>query len=122
MAGASIAGNTSGSDKQDEDVDEWDDGFVRIYVYQLSGDLLSTVRLLPDSSIGKFKAELKLAEVDTTPLHSVVVGAESYHMEDDYCKLMLTKAVRDAVVRNEGRRVLSVTVLTHSGNGQPCRT
>ena len=102
----SMIANASGGDVDD-------DGQVDIEIMQLSGDVLHTIEnFYGDASLGGFKARLKQADIDFSLWHSIVVGPESFDMADDYCKFMLTKAVKQAMVHPEdGRKKLQVMVV-----------
>ena len=75
---------------------------VDIEIKQLSGDVIHTIEnIVADASIGHLKARLWQANIDFALWRFIVVGPESFDMADDYCKFMLTKAVRQAMVHTE---------------------
>ena len=90
-----------------------DDGLVDIEILQLSGDVIHTIEnLYADATIGGFKARLRQAKIDFALWRCIVVAPESFEMADDYCKFMLTKAVKQATVHpEEGRNKLQVMVV-----------
>ena len=62
---------------------------------QPSGDVLHIIENFHgDASLGSFKARLKQADIDFSFWHSIVVGPESFDLANDYCKFMLTEAVK----------------------------
>ena len=110
MAGeltSSVAGTSGGSSD--------DDGEVEIEIMRLSGDVIYSIEgVSADATIGNFKARLKQAGIDFAPWHCIVVGPASFEMADDYCRFMLTKAVKQAMVHREDgreRKKLSVMVV-----------
>ena len=90
-----------------------DDGVVEIEIMQLSGDVIHSIEgVSADATIGNFKARLKQAGIDFAPWHCIVVGPASFEMADDYCRFMLTEAVKQAMVhREDGRNKLLVMVV-----------
>ena len=89
----SMFGNTSGGCGYE------DDGSVDIEILQLSGDVIHTIEnICADATIGGFKARLRQAEIDFALRRCFAVGPESFKMADDYCRFMLTKAVKQAIV------------------------
>ena len=79
-----------------------DDRQVDIEIKQLSGDVIHTIEhIVADASIGNLKARLRQANIDFALWRFIVVGPESFDMADDYCKFLLTKAVRQAMVDTE---------------------
>ena len=79
-----------------------DDRHVDIEIKQLSGDVIHTIEnIVADASIGNLRACLRQANIDFALWRFIVVGPESFDMADDYCKFMLTKAARQAMVDTE---------------------
>ena len=102
---SSVAGTSGGSSD--------DDGEVEIEIMQLSGDVIHSIEgVSADATIGNFKARLKQAKIDFAPWHCIVVGPASFEMADDYCRFMLTKAVKQAMEhREDGRKRKKMSVM-----------
>ena len=111
----SMIANALGSDSDD-------DGQVDIEIMQLSGDVLHTIENFHgDASLGSFKARLKQAKIDFSLWRFIVVGPESFDMANDYCKFMLTKAVKQAMVHpGKGERKKLQLMVVYCGKRQSC--
>ena len=103
-ATSSVAGTSGGSND--------DDGVVEMEIMQLSGDVIHSIEgIYADAAIGS-KARLRQAEIDFALWHCIVVGPASFEMADDYCRFMLTKAVKQAMVhREDGRKRKKLSVM-----------
>ena len=87
-----------------------DDGWVNLELYKLDGELVHTIRVVSDASVGNSKAKLKAAGF--TSIRYFAIKTETFNMNDDYKKFMLTKVAREAMLREGHKRTLKVNLVS----------
>ena len=73
-----------------------DDSSVQVSCYSLAGDLLHTVIVSPDASIGQLKTRVRKSTIpmwDVEPT-SFIIEDVKFDWADDYMKFMLTERCR----------------------------
>ena len=93
---SSIQGHNGDAEELGDDgIFNYDDGKVNLELYSLGGKLVDTIRVVSDASVGNFKAQLRAAGI--TSICYFVIQTETFNMNDDYTKFMLTQVAREAM-------------------------